>query len=650
MEEPPRTPADQQLAVAWAATVANDWTRARSAAEAANAIDVTAEAYHILGLAAAATGNLDEAVAAYVAATNLRPHEGIFHRELAFVQCARRQWSEAVKVALRALDCQPEDVETLHCLGVCALQSGHYGESVNILRKALELDPHSPEVLCDLGRAYQARGDLPESISALRAALREAPHLSRCHLYLAEALERQGEHWTAARHRKAVCRAQPDSASAWLKLALTLWNTGQQSLDALDRALAIGLAPGPEASTAAYLSLFQPRASGLKLRRVAEAACLTSPTEPLLPRRSAHNARSRIGYLSGEFRATPAFHFLSPILANHDRNRFDVFLYHAAPVNDAYTELYRSWAEHWIDVADVGDDEVTRKIRGDKLDLLVDLSGHFPHNRLAVMARRCAPVQMTFPNFPGTTGCAQMDYFVTDTWTSPAGTDTEYTERLLRLPTGYLAYQPPDWMPPVSALSAPRGLVVFGMFQRLGKTNDAVWDAIARILGELPGAYLLVHNSDRLDRPDNPNRKFVLRTLSTKGIATSRLRFVGYRAGEEHFNVIGAADFALDAFPFGGQTTTCECLWMGVPVITLSGNTHVSRVSGGLLQRAGLARCVANNTSQYVTTAVALASMAGSWRRERRALAAHVRSSPVADSVTLVRAMEAAYIERSATG
>jgi predicted O-linked N-acetylglucosamine transferase (SPINDLY family) len=236
---------------------------------------------------------------------------------------------------------------------------------------------------------------------------------------------------------------------------------------------------------------------------------------------------------------------------------------------------------------------------------------------------------------------------MSDAWTSPAGTEDEYTESLHRLASGYLVYEPPPHAPPPApSAAAANGFVTFGLIQQLMKIGPDVWDAIARVLQATPGSQLLIHNSDReLSRLDSETRTFVCRQMTARDIDPARLRIVGRLEHREHLDLLGDIDIALDSWPFTGTTTTCECLWMGVPVVTRAGRTHASRVSAGLLRRLGLDEWIGANADAYVNAAVRLANDVDALIDHRATLRNRAVASDLTNGPALARAMEHAYAQ-----
>jgi predicted O-linked N-acetylglucosamine transferase (SPINDLY family) len=291
------------------------------------------------------------------------------------------------------------------------------------------------------------------------------------------------------------------------------------------------------------------------------------------------------------------------------------------------------------------DASAAQAIRDDRMDILVDLSGHFAFHRLGVFAHRPAPVQVSFPHYPGTTGSDCIDYLLTDIWTTPQGCEDESSEKPYRLPSGCLVYKAPPDREPVTDLPAlSNGYVTFGLFQRPGKLHAAVWDAIAAVLAAVPDSRLLMHSSSReLDEEGSAQRARLLKPLEDRGIAAARVLFKGPRPTEQHLAIVAEADIALDTFPYNGQTTTCDCLWMGVPVVTLRGNSYVARVAPALLDRLGLGDLAADSADGYVRRAVELASHTEEIARLRRSLRERMKNSSLTDGSRLAVEIEAAY-------
>ncbi|MGQ0512282.1 MAG: O-linked N-acetylglucosamine transferase, SPINDLY family protein [Betaproteobacteria bacterium] len=361
------------------------------------------------------------------------------------------------------------------------------------------------------------------------------------------------------------------------------------------------------------------------------------------PERTA-GRRLRVGYLSPDYYAHVVACFLLPIVARHDRARFEVFCYYTRDVNDAVTDGLRGLADRWADCAGRTDAEIAARIRSDRIDILVDLAGHTAHQRLAVLALRPAPVQVTYLGYPNTTGLAAVDWRITDAMADPPGeADRLNVERLLRLPRSFLCYRPGPETGPVPPLPAGSGgRITFGCFNNLQKLSDPFLAVAARVLAAVPGAQLVI-KAKPLQFASV--REHLAERFRLAGGDTARLALRPWAASvREHIEAYGGIDIALDSFPYNGTTTTCEALWMGAPVVTLAGDRHASRVGASLLHSMGLDSLVARDAEDFVRIAASLARDLPALARLRAGLRDRLKRSPLMDETGFVRELEDAYL------
>ena len=366
---------------------------------------------------------------------------------------------------------------------------------------------------------------------------------------------------------------------------------------------------------------------------------LAPAPDPAWPR------RLRIGYLSPDFREHVVMRFFEPILANHDKGRFEVFLYHSHRLKDAASERLRAQCAAWLDCEDLSDTELAERIRRDRIDILVDLAGHTSDNRLLVFAMKPAPVQVTYLGYPNTTGLPAVDYRITDAYTDPPGeSDRLSVERLVRLPGSYFCYRPLPGTPAVGPLpSLASGHVTFGCFNNFAKLSGNFFDTAAQVLAAVPGSRLLL-KSRPLSIPEvaNPLR----RRFERAGVDPDRIEMRGWEAAmQEHLAIYGAVDIALDSFPYNGATTTCEALWMGVPVVSLTADRHAGRVGSSLLNAMGLGEFVARDVREYVEISARLAGDSARLQDLRRQLRERMQRSPLMDEAGFARRLERCYVE-----
>jgi predicted O-linked N-acetylglucosamine transferase (SPINDLY family) len=353
--------------------------------------------------------------------------------------------------------------------------------------------------------------------------------------------------------------------------------------------------------------------------------------------------RLRIGYVSGDFLQHPVGFLLARVLEAHDRGAVEIFCYANDAKVDDMTNRLRGAADHWRSIVGVSNADAAALIQRDGIDLLVDLSGHTAKNRLPLFALRAAPVQVAWLGYFGTTGLGAMDYLLMDEAAVPRGEERWYTEAVIRLPHGRFCYAPPDYASaPAEPPSIRRGYATFGSFNNIAKLGPDVVSLWAGVLRATPGSRLLLKWQSLDD--DNERRRLGEAFLAA-GLAPERLELQGFSPHAEMLAQYGAIDIALDPFPFGGGLTSCEALWMGVPVVTLPGDRPASRQSVGFLDHVGLNDCVARSPAEYVECAAALAADSARLTALRRSLRSRMTASPLCNGALFTPTLEAAFRE-----
>lgn len=471
----------------------------------------------------------------------------------------------------------------------------------------------SPEQWLAHGRALEQAGKISAALECFQACVAQHPRSIDAHLALASALasvwriEESLEHYAQA---LALPPQRPELFSNYLLLSH------------------LAADPQPRALCEMHQRYGALMSASVKPRHSARYRGVPDP-ERLL----------RIGYVSRNFLRHSVGFFIEPVIAQHDRSRYRVYCYYTHEVVDETTQRIEKLADVWRHVS--GDDDATlaARIGDDQIDILVDLGGHTKLNRLGVFARRPAPVQMTWIGYPDTTGLPAIDYRITDAIADPApGADALHTERLLRLDAPFLAYQPPLDSPAVA--SRESGTLTFGSFNMLAKLNDPMLALWARILEAVPGSRVLLKSS-AFRHGETVSR--VLERFGVHGVDPERIELRDWTADRAlHLAAYGEIDIALDTFPYNGTTTTCEALWMGVPVVTLAGEVHMSRVGATLLAAAGLRDLVAGSAEDYVRIAVALARDTTRRRTLRGDLRQRLAASPLLDHTGFSRKLERA--------
>ncbi|HXE54825.1 MAG TPA: hypothetical protein VN541_17525, partial [Tepidisphaeraceae bacterium] len=349
--------------------------------------------------------------------------------------------------------------------------------------------------------------------------------------------------------------------------------------------------------------------------------------------------RLRIGYVSPHLSSHVVGLYFLPLIANHDHTRFEIFCYSDLPRPDAMTERIKSHADHWRTTCGTSDEQFCDLVRRDRIDLLIDLTMHMDENRMLAFARKPAPVQATWLGYPGSTGLETMDYRISDPYLDPPETDESlYSEKTIRLPHCYWWYDPPSDAPAVGSLPAERNrFVTFGNLGNFTKVNPKILDLWAAVLRALPSSRLLML------APTGAARDRMIGQLESKGIERARLEFTERIGRLAYLNLYNRIDIGLDSFPYNGHTTSLDSLWMGVPVVTLAGQTAVSRGGASILSNAGLTDLIANDADQYVQIARELAGDLARLAQLRCDLRTRMQRSPLTDAARSARHMEAAY-------
>jgi predicted O-linked N-acetylglucosamine transferase (SPINDLY family) len=337
-----------------------------------------------------------------------------------------------------------------------------------------------------------------------------------------------------------------------------------------------------------------------------------------------------VGFVSGDLWEHTVGYLVAPLLENLDRRECAVICYYDNARNDKNTARIRATTEQWRNICGVSEQRVAEQIRSDRVDVLFDLAGHTALNRLRVFARKPAPIQITWAGYVGTTGLEAMDYLLADRYEVPEGEESHYREAILRMPDDYICYGPPAYAPPVGPLPAvARGQVTFGSFNNPAKLNPEVVALWSRVLARVPGSRLMLkyRGCDNLPVQDHFRRLF-----AGQGIGPERLEFAPPAQHRGVFEAYNEVDIGLDPFPYSGGLTTCEALWMGVPVITCPGSTFASRHSLTHATNAGLGQFVARDFEHYVDLAAAWAGDLEGLAALRAGMRAQVSASPLCDA------------------
>ena len=575
-----------------------------------------AEAWHLLGVALHQQGEHTAAVEQIRRAIELCGTNAVYFCNYGTALLAAGNVAEACRQFERGLVLDPIREEFHFNYANCLKQSGQLDRAIASYRRALQLRPVYPQAQNNLGNALMEQGLLEDAAHCFRKALASQPTFADAHHNLGNTLLRQERHDEAQPHFAAAAKFAPRRPeflqSYFLSLSYDVDVDAQQRFE-LHR-------------------LWGAQIDGVH------------PTEAAFANTAIPGRRLHIGYVSADFREHAVADFLEPILKNHDPARCLVTCYANVANPDQRTVQLRGHGGQWRSIAELTDAQAAELIRGDGIDILVDLGGHTAGHRLGIFARKPAPVQVTGTGYGWTTGLPSMDYRLTDAIADPPNEPRRHTEELVRIPHGMLCFQPPATAPDVNALpGSSDGPITFGGFHRHVKLNERTMNLWTRILECVPDSRLLL--KDRAFRHSHVVER-TQNLCDACGIPRERIVWeTGSDSRRDHLAMYGKVDIALDTWPYSGSTTTCEALWMGVPVVTLAGDSYVARMSASILTQVGLPELIAQSGEEYVACAVRWAGDLATLQRLRGDLRDFMCASPLCDGGEYTRVLEASYRE-----
>jgi len=660
-----------------------------------------AEAYNNLGVSLVSQGRIQEAGEAFRCALAHAPDHAAAKRNLdglaaysddewRLTQKAKgllelERYAEAAEVYRQLLAKTEDPVETRVRLADCLRRSMQHEAAIAELEAILDADPNRSDVRTALATVLYERARYREALAQIECIDPLDDVYERTHHLRANVLRYLRDYDAATEAYNAAIEYSPDDAKVRNDYGLMLSAMNRTTDASVELLRAVTLDPGnwhtynnlgnvlkDQGRTLDALELYESALSkcgrnpmlhsnmlltlnyvaGLSREGVFEGhrkfqECLDHITpQRVHPNDPTPERRLRVGYVSSDFRAHSVACFFEPLLCDHDRTKVEIFLYANVTNPDDVTERMQAQADHWRDVRNRPSETIADLIRRDAIDVLVDMNGHTGSNLLDVFHHKPAPVQVSWLGYPNTTGLDTVDYRIVDAITEPAGdAEKTSTERIVRLPGGFHCFELADNRdveiapPPVHG----NGFVRFGSFNYLAKISEDVIRIWARILTQVPDSRLLMKARGLGDTLSN---RAYLALFEKYGVARERIDIVSYQPSQrDHLQLYGSVDIALDTFPYNGTTTTCEALWMGVPVVALLGDAHAGRVSASLLTHMGAPELVARDVDEYVERAVALAGDRSALDRYRASLRPMFEASPLQDAPGFAGKFEAALRE-----
>lgn len=605
------------------------------------------EVFYLLGLSVLQAGRVGKAIEHLTRAATLAPSRADVRNALGSALRRDGQTTAAIAALEKALTLQPAFTDAHYNLGNAFKDAGRYAEAERHYREAIAREPAFADARYALGLVLKALGRINEAIAEYQESIHLVPNHADVHISLGSAYLEGSQTHLARRALETALAIDPGSATAHGSLgnAYTLMGRLDEGLPYLEKAVRLEPDNAAIFSNLVYYCHYSPAYGPMDLLRLARQ-WNDRHGRPRATKRKPHrndrdpDRRLRVGYVSGDFRVHPVGWFMTPVFAAHDASAVETFAYSASAYADDLTRRIQTGVGHWREVAGVSDSDLAAMIRADRIDILVDLAGHTARHRLLAFTEKPAPVQVTAV-VPGTSGVEAIDYFLSDRFETPPGSEAHFSETVIRLPDGFHCYGPPSYAPEVAPLPAGlNGAVTYGCFNNLAKVTPQVIALWAKVLEAVPGARLLL-KTKALDDPDA--QAWYRERTAAAGIAPERLMLAGGAPHAELLAAYGEVDITLDPFPYSGGLTTLESLWMGVPVVTLSGETFAGRHSTSHLMNIGLTELIAATPQDYVAIAAGLANDRDRLAGLRAGLRARLAASPICDAERHTRNLEAAY-------
>ncbi len=594
------------------------------------------DALHMLGLLAGQTGKSALAIELITKAISIQPTASM-HSNLANTLHALKKYDAAIAHYQQAIALEPNYAEAYSNCGIALAAQGKLSAAVDSYRQAIALKPDLASAYNGLGSVLKAQGKLQAAVDSYVQAIALNPQFAEAYNNAGNALQSLGRLEEAVTYYRQAVAIKPNYTDVYSNLGNALQGLGQYKDAIASYRRALELEPNsivPRSNLLFSLSFYpqcSPEQYVEEARRYGQVL-LTQATPYNQWQVSDGQQRLRVGIVSGDLKTHPVGYFLESMLRHLNPARIELVAYTTQPLEDELTQRIKPRFARWQSLVGMSDSAAAQRIHQDQLHVLIDLAGHTAHNRLPVFAWQPAPVQVSWLGFFASTGVIGMDYIIADPLSVPIQNRAHFTEAVWYLPETRLCFTPPapDLAQELTSLPAlNNGYITFGCFQKLVKINDEVLTLWGRIFQALPHARLRLQSKQMNCALA---REQLLQRLSSFGIARQQVWIAGEVPREAYLAAYGEVDIILDTFPFNGGTTTCEALWMGVPTLTLAGDTLLSRQGLSLLTGVGLHDWIALTKDDYVNKALSHAQDLASLTQLRMRLRTMMLNSVLVDA------------------
>jgi predicted O-linked N-acetylglucosamine transferase (SPINDLY family) len=576
-------------------------------------------------------GQLQEAEQCFHEATALSPRDAASWHHLSMALHGQGRFNEAEVAARQALAIDPWQPSFLLQLGHILLAQLKFADAASAFKRSVQSDPTSIAAWNNLAAAHHLQKQWFAAIEAYEASLKLQHNQLETRLKLIDVLERTMSYSSAEKPAEQLAVDYPQSAEAWSVLGRIRLSLARQveAIGALRRA--VDLEPSPNRHSRLLQALqYEQQVDPSSLLAVHQdwdqknAASVVQPSSATF-----FHSPLKIGFVSSDFGVSPVGHMVLPLLKAIDKKRCSITCYFDNREEDRLTPEFRSAVDAWHVTYGITDRLLADQVRADGIDVLIDLTGH-AGNRLLLFAHKPAPIQLTWFGYVGTTGLKAMDYLLADRFHVRPGEEQYYSETVLRMPNGYACYGAPSYASPIGRLPVlDTGYMTYGCFNNPAKWSPLVMDAWAEILREVPTARLLFKYYGLHD----PQTQNLFRSwFDERGVDSQRILVEGSSEHRELLNTYNRVDLALDTQPYSGGVTTCEALWMGVPVITWPGKTFAGRHATSHLTNAGFEQFIARDRNEFVSMSIGWASRLDELAVIRSQMRDRMIQSPLCDA------------------